>query len=36
MTWINETPVKREDDGDEFSTWRYIGLYKTEPTTKDP
>ena len=38
MTWINENfPVKREDDGDEFSTWRYIGLYKTEPTTqKDP
>ena len=38
MTWINENfPVKREDDEHESSTWRYIGLYKTEPTTqKDP
>ena len=38
MTWINENfPVKREDDEHESSTWRYIGLYKTEPTRqKDP
>ena len=38
MTWINENfPVKREDDEHEEYIWRYIGLYKTEPTTqKDP